>query len=309
VRNVISSWNEQQARNVDQDVDAPTAKSDKTQDIAFIFRTVMKTYEKTKPAYSEIEVQSQGLRDLLRSVIGDYPGQSFDGTSVYIPGPFQAVVHYWEELRAEIGPKEGDSEETKQAREDLNEMMNSIRASTELESYFKTRESNMESGVITYEFLWTIFRPKTKVFARPFLNIPQIFEVPYSPDPYERRRVSIPCWCYDYNGKSQVKTFYEFDIEHFRGTKDISSLFCYPINYLKEEDGQLEELQERLRKRGEKFIELCTVEKGSKQMSEYNDIVLLASGSLSRSLVQDVRLSRVHLQNASVANGPYFALG
>jgi hypothetical protein len=141
------------------------------------------------------------------------------------------------------------------------------------------------------------------------LNIPQIFEVPYSPDPYERRRVSIPCWCYDYNGKSQVKTFYEFDIEHFRGTKDISSLFCYPINYLKEEDGQLEELQERLRKRGEKFIELCTVEKGSKQMSEYNDIVLLASGSLSRSLVQDVRLSRVHLQNASVANGPYFALG
>ncbi|KAJ5432370.1 uncharacterized protein N7458_011526 [Penicillium daleae] len=247
----------------------------------------MKTYEKTKPAYSEIEVQSQGLRDLLRSVIGDYPGQSFDGTSVYIPGPFQAVVHYWEELRAEIEPKEGDSEETKQAREDLNEMMNSIRASTELESYFKTRESNMESGVITYEFLWTIFRPKTKVFARPFLNIPQIFEVPYSPDPYERRRVSIPCWCYDYNGKSQVKTFYEFDIEHFRGTKDISSLFCYPINYLKEEDGQLEELQERLRKRGEKFIELCTVEKGSKQMSEYNDIVLLASGSLSRSLVQD----------------------
>ena len=46
-----------------------------------------------KDAYSEVDIEATGLRDLLKEVIGDdYPGQNFDGDIVEMGAPFPALV-------------------------------------------------------------------------------------------------------------------------------------------------------------------------------------------------------------------------
>ena len=46
-----------------------------------------------KDADSEIDIEADGLRELLKEQIGnDYPGQNFDGDTVEMSAPFAALV-------------------------------------------------------------------------------------------------------------------------------------------------------------------------------------------------------------------------
>jgi hypothetical protein len=45
-----------------------------------------------KGAYSELDIEGEGLIALLRSVIDKYPGVNFDGDLVNINAPFAAIV-------------------------------------------------------------------------------------------------------------------------------------------------------------------------------------------------------------------------
>ncbi|OAP62732.1 hypothetical protein AYL99_01959 [Fonsecaea erecta] len=199
--------------------------------------------DEKKFKYSEVDVESRELRSLLKKVIGDsYPGQSWEGNTINLIAPFAPVVHYWKELSEaskEINAK--DTPGIKAARKDLHSLLECISTCTELESYFKTRDSNLESHTVTYQTIWTLFRPGTLVVARPFMNLSQVFEVKASPDPWEDRRLNIECWCYDWNGREIVRVTFEFPIEKFRGTKEISSLFCYPLEYYRDDKGNFDQ--------------------------------------------------------------------
>ncbi|KIW91000.1 uncharacterized protein Z519_08783 [Cladophialophora bantiana CBS 173.52] len=267
----IGRWNELEGK-------APTSKR------AFTFRRVMDLTDEKKFKYSEVDIESRELRGLLKKVIGDsYPGQSWEGNTINLIAPFAPVVHYWKELsRASRETDVKDSLGTKAARKDLSNLLECISTCTELESYFKTRESNLESHTITYQTIWTLFRPGTLVVARPFMNLPQVFEVKTSPDPWEDRRLNIECWGYDWNGKEIVRVTFEFPLERFRGTKEISSLFCYPLEFYRDENGNFDQsLRNELVKRGQWFLELCKTT-GAKQMFEYDGQALSSRRSLAR---------------------------
>ena len=61
--------------------------------IAFTFRRVLNQETGSKDGYSEIDIEAEGLRDLLKESIGsNYPGQNFDGETVNMVTPFQPVV-------------------------------------------------------------------------------------------------------------------------------------------------------------------------------------------------------------------------
>jgi hypothetical protein len=244
--------------------------------------------------YSEVDIEAHGLRGLLRGVIGDsYPGQSWLGEVINMIGPFTPIVHNWDELLSVSKDTSRDKDdEAKQAREDLGKLLEYVASSSELEAYFKTRESNLRSETTTYDTMWTLFRPGTFVVAKPYLNLPQVFEIKAPPDPFkepgEDRTLRVECWCYDWNGKDFIKATFSFAIEKFRGTKEISSLFCCPLKYYKDEKGTSDKcLRESLVKRGERFRELCKVEKGAKQMFDYDDLALSSRGSITRTPVKD----------------------
>ncbi|EXJ63456.1 uncharacterized protein A1O5_11505 [Cladophialophora psammophila CBS 110553] len=271
----IGRWNELEGK-------APTSKR------AFTFRRVMDLTDEKKFKYSEVDIESRELRGLLKKVIGDsYPGQSWEGNTINLIAPFAPVVHYWKELsRASRETDVKDSLGIKAARRDLSNLLECISTCTELESYFKTRESNLESHTITYQTIWTLFRPGTLVVARPFMNLPQVFEVKTSPDPWEDRRLNIECWGYDWNGKEIVRVTFEFPLERFRGTKEISSLFCYPLEFYRDENGNFDQsLRNELVKRGQWFLELCKTT-GAKQMFEYDGQALSSRRSLARTSVK-----------------------
>jgi hypothetical protein len=96
------------------------------------------------------------------------------------------------------------------------------------------RDSNLKANITTYDTMWTIFKPKAKVVAKPFLQTTQIFEVAFAPIPEFKsapKKTAVSVWCWDWNGKEMTKVFYDIIIDRFRRTKDISQLACYPLEY------------------------------------------------------------------------------
>ena len=119
-----------------------------------------------------------------------------------------------------------------QARQDLEHLLRRIQSAPELENYFKTRETNINASITTYEKLWTCFAPKTRVIAKPFMNMPQVLEVSTSPIPFNtpvESTLEMWAWCWDWNGKKMVRAYYRLRFDRFRGTKPINDLPFYPF--------------------------------------------------------------------------------
>lgn len=153
-----------------------------------------------------------------------------------------------------------------------------MKGTPELNSYFKTRGSNLGAGLTTFDTMWALFVPDQEIYAKPFLNCPQVFKVETPPYRFGREMrlqpmsLDIDCWCYDWNGKEIVKAFYSISIERFIGTKAINELVCYPLKYYK---GDLtfrdeQDLRENLIKRGSKYNTTVRGRKGAQQMYEYH---------------------------------------
>lgn len=280
VRNVISKWDPKECRRIDKDA-STIVKDEKKESHAFIFRKVLD--EKDKFRYSEVDIKSSALKDLLHKNLMHYPGHYWDGDTVTIQDPFCPIVHNWDALQ-EVANEAGDgsSEGEKQAHSDLKLLMGIISSSSgvdKLEKYFKEREQHIDNKTVAYETLWTIFSPGRRVYAAPFLKQSQIFIVGSSSVdfPAEGRRAepwSISCWGYDWNGETFNRKPYEFEFEKFAGSKPINSLPCYPLDFYKNGDrNEIKDLVNSLMDRGRAFRELCSAAKG-KQMFSYTGKVL-----------------------------------
>jgi hypothetical protein len=155
-----------------------------------------------------------------------------------------------------------------QASKDLAHLLERIQTAPELEKYFKVRETNMNASITTYETLWTVFAPKTKIVAKPFMNMEQVLEVNSAPIPFStpaESSLQMWTWCWDWNGKKMVKVYYLLRFERFRGTKPINELPFYPLEY----HINKEELCEKIRKRSKEYIKAVRVKSGASQMFTY----------------------------------------
>jgi hypothetical protein len=169
-----------------------------------------------------------------------------------------------------------DDETEKQARLDLDRLLEVIKASPDLEKYFKTREYNLGARITTYEDMWTLFAPGTKIVAKLFLKQEQVLEVSRAPVPrrYHRQVAVDPkilAWCWDWNGKEMVKAYYWLSIDRFWGTQPINELFCYPLEYYQ---GNSEEFCRMQRARGKKYCDIVHSRPGADQMWNYDGIAL-----------------------------------
>lgn len=189
------------------------------------------------------------------------------------------LVHYWAALTKATTEPAVDDQKQKVAQEDLARLLEHVKGAPELETYFKTRESNLKASLTTYDTMWSLFVPGQKIYAKQFLSCEQVFIVEDAPYDYERNRRSPPsslpvaCWCYDWNGKEMVKAYYDISIDKFRGTKLVNELLCYPSLYYKDENAVIkteEALLTKLAERGQKYDKIVRGPKGAGQMFEYN---------------------------------------
>ena len=224
----------------------------------------------------ELEIVSRDLWSLLKTILSHYPYHIFQGDPVTINSPYEGLILNWAKL--EKAANESSTEEKDdQARKDLKLLLDTISSGSgdqKLDKYFKIRDSHKEQKLVTFETLWTLFAPGTLVYGKPFLGEDQVFIVydNLNPWPINGRKTStwtLQCWTYDWNGKTFKRLALRLDIESFEGTRPISSLPFYPLDYHQE----LEVLKKRLCERGAKYKRFCTAEEGSRMFDYRGDVV------------------------------------
>ena len=282
VLQVVSRYNEKSGVREETPIDEAKVK-DNTKTNCYL-RVVMDPSDRGKILYGEVDLEPSDLLDLMKAVLpSDSVIQNFAGPRVSIFSPFVALVHNWDELRKARDEQPDDPPEKKQARLDLAKVLDYVqkfqseRKHEDLESYFKNRDSYINSGVVTYDYIWTVFPPGTEVVASTFLDKQQILIVDTEPYPDEQdKKAYLSCWYHDHNGTNWVPVEICFEIERFHGTKPIDSLPCYPLRYYKQQDKEFDlgKFKQELIERGKTFESLCTKKQGAGQMFDYHEQLL-----------------------------------
>ena len=282
VRQVVNRYNEKSGLREETPIEEAKLKDD-TKTNCYL-RDVMDSSDKGKIVYGEVDLGPSDLLDLMKAVLpNDSIIQSFAGPRVSIFSPFVPLVHNWDNLRSAQDERSDDTAERKQARKDLTKVLDYVqkfqskKPHEDLESYFKNRESYINSGMVTYDYIWTVFPPGTEVVATTFLDDEQILTVYNEPYPDEDdRKTYLHCWYHDHNGTEWVPVLVGFEIDKFHGTKPIASLPCSPLSYYKQHDKDfdLANFKQTMKERGEKFESLCTKKQGAKQMFDYKATLL-----------------------------------
>ena len=229
----------------------------------------------------ELEIVSHDLWELLKKLLSHYPYHWFRGEPVTINSPYEPFILNWdklEEVTKEISVEENDI----RARSDLKLLLDTISSGSgdlKLDKYFKTRESDIKQRCVTFESLWTLFPPGTLVYGKPFQGQDQIFIVkdnlqPWPPVGRKTITWTLECWVYDWNGKSFKRMGLRLDVESFDGTKPITELPFYPLDYHQ----QPEDLKKRLVERGAKYKKFCTAKQGSRMFNYKGDAVFGKKG-------------------------------
>lgn len=268
---------------------APTDTAEKTH--AFILRKVIADEDPREENESEIEIISENLWNLLKQLLGHWPGHTFDGAPVVLFSPFEPIVFYWDELQKAAEKETPDANE-KQARGDLKLLLDTISNASgdaKLDKYFKTRKSNMDQRIVTYEALWTIFPPGTIIYGRFFQGEDQVLLV------YENYRLwpryahdgewSLVAWTYDWDGKMFKRSPVKLSIENFDGHKAISSLTFFPLRLHENSEG----VEKMLIERGRKFRNYCTT-KNADRMFDYGGQAIFEQRGFSGAQDDDDRV-------------------
>ncbi|KAL7795153.1 P-loop containing nucleoside triphosphate hydrolase protein [Trichoderma ceciliae] len=116
----------------------------------------------------------------------------------------------------------------------------------------------LDNGVITFDLLWTLWKPSTLIYSPTYLHhhVPAISMVTFS----ERRKrilpesdeYSVEVKVVDFDGKSLAYKTLRRELRYFTGAVKINSLPFYPLRYHKDEA----QICSLLIERGAKFVSL-----------------------------------------------------
>lgn len=229
---------------------------------------------KQRPYHRSLEIKSKHLKAILAKVIGDYPGVSFHTAAIKLSYPLNSLYHYLEELKEEleaiksanasnieendtngkVKEKMGDQKEEKQSKEDAEEAISHLEylidyVENEFDEVIKEVANLLPQGLISYDILWTIFKPGKLVFARSHHDQQRCLMLEsgsYSGDADPNYSLSVKYVDYDgkYCGMAQTLV----PLRQFTGTKKIASLAGFPLEYHPREDAVRKFLIERGRR-------------------------------------------------------------
>lgn len=109
-----------------------------------------------------VQVNSQHLKDLLKQAIKSYPGVSLDTKDIYFTQPCRLLYHYRDEIKQHGKKLELDSEAAAHFKV-LSEYIQE-----ELGETIQETDNLCEQGIISYQHLWTIFKPGSIVFSKAY---------------------------------------------------------------------------------------------------------------------------------------------
>ena len=285
IRHVTRQWNDKdlEYKDVKQD-EKKQEKKEKPKESpkAFTYRKTLDLDNKTVNTL-EIEIEDADLTEAIKEAIRKVYGRTFItawGKPYRTESPFEPIVICYNEIE-EIG--KSAEEDKPQLSKDIALLLATVREAPDVAPYFQQRAESPKT--ITFRYVWTLFPPSTEIVAKPFFNQLQIFKVAWEALPFSNadweakpKRWRLHAWCYDWDGRDYVKTIYEMKIETFEGAKDITQLAFYPIKYMKEVSGPVEEGKPALKsfvqnaiETGNKFKQFCSLT-GAQRMFQYEDM-------------------------------------
>ncbi|KAK4610520.1 hypothetical protein CLAFUW4_14220 [Fulvia fulva] len=217
---------------------------------------------------TSLQVNSQHLKDVLKSTIRKFPGVSFQTKEITIDAPYRVLFHYKSELE-----DAGEKLEA-EAKDHLDFLLDFI--DEQFHDTIEESENLLERGLISYPLLWTILRPDTTEIYAPVFG--------------QNRAYSLQSYAYscDPPGLGPRMEYVDFDgddmgtrcatrlIPAFAGTEKIVDLPAYPLVYHPSPAA----LRKQLIERGRQFEKLAGMsfhcysgiafEQGPRGMSRYN---------------------------------------
>ena len=190
-----------------------------------------------------VNINSQHLKDLLKEAIGSYPGVSLDTKDITLTQPCRLLCHYFDEIKRHGEKFEAGSE----AAAHYQVLLNHI--NEEFGETIQEADNLREQGVMSYQHLWTVFKPKTIAFARVLGQI-QAFRVLESFYVCgQNPRMAINLQQVDFDGKRFGHRTEQMAIPAYLGAVALNKLDVVPRAFFP----HVEEVEERLIARGRRF--------------------------------------------------------
>ena len=232
----------------DEPVDVTdAAENEETARYAFLVRKKKSYDSRKKYDIHSIIVQSPWLKKALGIVLEDYPGITTNLDRLVFQAPFHPFVHRWTRLAGLLEKKDFENDVAKEHLQLFRDVI-----FEELKNAIAAKLDLVKNGVITFEFLWTIFEPQTLVYSVSD-GKECVFKLNSSSTGTDQRRgldfLQLNVWSVDWDGtKFGQHVTYLQDYE-FAGTTPITSLSAYPLEFHPEK----ENLMKRLVLRGKLF--------------------------------------------------------
>lgn len=93
-RNILRKWDKMTGDYKEDVVEASRFDKPPRKEFAYSFRRTYDPETGERDAYSDIEVEDDKLIDLLKEVIGKYPGMNYDTEMLTLGSPFPAIIHH-----------------------------------------------------------------------------------------------------------------------------------------------------------------------------------------------------------------------
>ena len=209
-----------------------------------------------------VDIKSKPLKEALIKVMGIVKGislaeetPSIDPNMIFLY--LEALRNYMNALKAKAR-----TEKKKKIVKEISIKRKAIKVLVKYldKDYDETKKTlypMLESGTITFDLLWALFKSNEIVYAPTYNteDVPRAFKVEYAT--LQKSLVKGEYYLVegkfvDYNGTIFGKGDCDYLVEHFKGPRKISSLSCYPIKYHSDHNV----LREKLISRGKDFVAL-----------------------------------------------------
>ncbi|KAI1345352.1 P-loop containing nucleoside triphosphate hydrolase protein [Xylaria sp. FL0043] len=216
-----------------------------------------------------IIIQSPLLKSILGDIFIGYPGITTTLKELKFSKPLWNFFYGWKALTEARARYKPESNEYKLIRELLDTL------TLHLGSVHDVAHDLIRNGVITYDYLWTLFAPDTPVLSQ-YRNrdcISEVKETRYylgSP-PFTENKYNVFCKYIEWDGDNFGWQTGHIKVPEFSGTKPIEELGVYPIIYHKAP----EDIQSKLSERGRQFLSL-----GGCHHKAYNGVIEVSGESL-----------------------------
>lgn len=190
-----------------------------------------------------VQINSQCLKDLLKAAVGSYPGTSLDTKDISLVQPCRLLYHYRREIKKEGEKFKSDSESAAHIQVLLDYIQD------EHGETIKEAENLREKGVMTYQHLWTLFKPGSIVLARTYGQIQAHRVLDYTYQGGSCPHFAIRVSHIDFDGQRFGTDIEQLCIPPFAGALPINKLDAVPREYYHNTD----EVQKRLVERGRQF--------------------------------------------------------